>query len=149
MNEIQKILFEYQDEKYGDFIAKLVPTEKRKCFIGIRSPAYKKIVAAVKALPAKETESFMNALPHKFHEENCLHVALINCMKDYDECVVALEKFIPYVTNWAVSDGLCPKVFEKNKDKLIKNFKSANSTIKISDATRVYSKNAFAYEILS
>lgn len=120
MTNIQKILFEYQDEKYGDFMSKLVPTEERKSFIGIRSPSYKKIVPLVKALSAKEIESFKNTLPHKYHEENCLHIALINSMKDYDECVSSLEKFIPYVTNWAVSDGLNPKVFEKNKDSLIK-----------------------------
>lgn len=120
MTKIQKILFEYQDEKYGDFIAKLVPTEERKSFIGIRSPCYKKIIPIVKALPAEEIATFMNTLPHKYHEENCLHIALINSAKDYDECVSSLEKFIPYVTNWAVSDGLSPKVFEKNKNSLIK-----------------------------
>lgn len=120
MTKFQKILFEYQDEKYGDFIAKLVPTEERKSFIGIRSPAYKKIVPEVKKLEQKEIDAFFKSVPHKYHEENALHISLINGIKNYDECVAELEHFMPYVTNWAVSDSLSPKVFEKNKDRLIK-----------------------------
>lgn len=120
MTEIQKILFEHQDQKYGDFLAKLVPTEPRESFIGIRSPEYKKILTAVYKLPVSEIQTFCNTLPHKFHEENVLHISIINGITDYNECVAELEKFMPYATNWAVTDGLKPKVFEKNKDKLIK-----------------------------
>jgi len=42
MSPILKILYSHQDEKYGDFTAKLVPTKPRECFIGIRAPEYKK-----------------------------------------------------------------------------------------------------------
>ena len=50
MTKIQEILFSYQDEKYADFTAKLIPTEKREIFIGVRSPALKKIVPDVLTL---------------------------------------------------------------------------------------------------
>lgn len=119
MTPIQEILFQYQDEKYADFTAKLVPTEKRESFIGVRSPSYKKIVPAVYKLPENEISDFLNTLPHQYHEENALHIALINGIKDYEICVAELENFLPYITNWAVSDVLSPKVFEKNKEKLI------------------------------
>jgi len=119
MTEIQKILYEYQDEKYGDFIAKLVPTESRDSFIGIRSPSFKKILKEVNQLSEEEINTFLNALPHQFHEENLLHISLINKIKDFDACVKELEHFQPYITNWAVSDSLKPKVFEKNKDRVI------------------------------
>lgn len=119
MTEIQAILFQFQDVKYGDFTAKLVPTEKREAFIGVRSPSYKKILPLVKALPESELEAFKQSLPHQYHEENCLHIALINGMKDYDACLAELEHFMPCVTNWAVSDGLNPGILEKNKDKII------------------------------
>jgi len=118
MTEIQKILFQHQDEKYGDFIAKLVPTEPREAFIGVRSPEYKKIMPEINNLPEEEINSFLNSLPHKYHEENTMHISLINGM-DYDSAVKELEHFLPYITNWAVSDGLNPKAFEKNKDKII------------------------------
>lgn len=118
MTEIQKILFEHKDEKYGDFIAKLVPTEPRESFIGIRSPEYKTIIPAIYALSEEELKNFMNTLPHQYHEENTLHISLINGMS-YEEGVAELEHFLPYITNWAVSDGLNPKSFQKNKDQLI------------------------------
>lgn len=119
MTPIQTVLFEHQDQKYGDFIAKLVPTEPREAFIGIRSPEYKKILPVVRKMPEQVTAEFLKAVPHQFHEENILHICLINEMKDFDQCVTELENFFPYITNWAVSDGLNPKVFTKNKDKII------------------------------
>lgn len=124
MTKIQEILFQFQDEKYGDFITKLVPTEPREKFIGVRSPEYKKIIRLVQALPADEIDAFMKNLPHQFHEENALHMSLINGIKNYDDAVTQLENFMPYVTNWAVSDSISPKAFEKNKDKLIVKIKS-------------------------
>lgn len=119
MTKIEKILFGHQDEKYGDFIAKLVPTLPRERFIGIRSPEFKKIIKELQELPQEEVHNFMKSLPHKWHEENALHIALISQCKDFDECVSMLEAFIPYIDNWAISDSLSPKVFEKNPDKLI------------------------------
>lgn len=119
MTKIQEILFHHQDKKYGDFIAKLVPTLPREKFIGIRSPEFKKIIKEVHAQAEEEIESFMNTLPHQFQEENTLQVILICEMKDYEKCLVALEQFLPYVDNWAISDGINPKVFNKNHDKII------------------------------
>ena len=123
MTKIQKILFEYQDSKYGDFSAKLVPTLPRECFIGVRSPSYKKIIRELASLPQGEVEKFMGELPHKYHEENCLHIALINKIKDYDECLSQLEQFLPYINSWAVSDGLNPPVLKKNKGNLLPKIK--------------------------
>lgn len=119
MAKIQEILYRHQDEKYGDFLAKLVPTLPREAFIGIRAPEYKKIVKEIHAEAENEISDFMNTLPHQFQEENTTHVCLLSEIKDFDECVAALEQFLPYVNNWAVSDGIGPKVFEKNHDKLI------------------------------
>lgn len=119
MTSILQILNSHKDEKYGDFIAKLVPTEDRAAFIGIRSPEYKKILKEIEVLPQDEVEKFMASLPHQFHEENVLHIVLINKTKDFNACVQELEKFLPYITNWAVSDGLNPPIFEKNKEKIL------------------------------
>lgn len=119
MTKIQGILYRHQDEKYGDFIAKLVPTLPREKFIGIRSPEFKKVIKEVHAQAEDEIEPFMNTLPHQFQEENTLHVILICKIKDYEKCLDALEKFLPYVDNWAISDGINPDVFNKNHDKII------------------------------
>ena len=119
MTEIQKILFEYQDAKYADFSAKLVPTLPRQAFIGVRSPCYKEIVSRVKELPPGELQSFLKNLPHKYHEENSLHIALINKIKTFDECLSQLEHFLPYINNWAISDALNPPVLKKNRKQLL------------------------------
>ena len=119
MTTIVKILFEYQDEKYGDFAAKLIPTLAREAFIGVRSPCYKEIIKRIKALPPQEARSFLKSLPHKYHEENALHIALINKIKNYDECLAELEDFLPYINNWAVSDALNPPAFKKNRQELL------------------------------
>ena len=119
MTKIQEILFKYQDEKYADFSAKLVPTLSRDVFIGIRAPNYKNIIREINCLPAEEKENFFTDLPHKYHEENCLQIALINKIKNYDECLAALETFLPYINSWAVSDGLNPPVLKKNRMQLL------------------------------
>lgn len=123
MTQILQILNNHKDEKYGDFLAKLVPTEPRSAFIGIRSPEYKKILKEIAELPEKEIADFKGTLPHQFHEENALHICLINNNKIFDSCLSNLENFLPYITNWAISDGLRPAVFEKNKDKILPKIK--------------------------
>ena len=118
IKELQQLLFEYEDKKYGDFGAKLIPGFPREKFIGIRAPEYKNILKRIKDDPV--IPEFLSTLPHTYHEENCLHAQLINRMKDYDECVAALEKFIPYIDNWAVNDTVNPPCFKKHRDRLIK-----------------------------
>lgn len=117
LKELQQLLFEYEDKKYADFGAKLIPTLPREKFIGIRSPEYKKILKRIKGDPV--IPEFLSTLPHTYHEENCLHVALINKIKDFDECLSELEKFMPYIDNWAVNDGVNPGCFKKHRSELI------------------------------
>ncbi len=119
MNKILEILYRHQDKKYGDFMAKLIPTMSRENIIGIRSPEFKKIMKEVHAEAEDEVESFLNEMPHKFQEENYLHNALISEIKDFDKFMDEFEKYLPYINNWAVSDGLNPKVLQKNHDKLV------------------------------
>ena len=40
-------------------------------------------------------------------------------MKDCGKAISELEKFLPYVDNWAVCDTISPKVFKKNREKII------------------------------
>lgn len=119
MTQIQEILFKYQDTQYADFSAKLIPTLPRESFIGIRSPNYKVILRELKNLPPEVTKDFLEEAPHKYHEENCLHIALINKTKNYEECLTTLENFLPYINSWAVSDGLNPPALKKNKELLL------------------------------
>ena len=52
-----------------------------------------------------------------------VHAFLIAEIKDYDTCIKAVEAFLPYINNWAVCDGLSPKVFKDHKLELLEKIK--------------------------
>ena len=115
--EIRKELFGLQDEKYRDFQSKLTPTVKKESFIGVRTPDLRKYA---KSLGKREDINlFLNELPHKYFDENQLHAFIISDIKDYTECLKAVEAFLPYVDNWATCDQMSPKVFKKHKAELL------------------------------
>ena len=121
MNKIQRELFELKDDKYGDFTAKLIPTIERKAIIGVRTPVLRKYAKTL--VGTKGADKFISKLPHKYLEENGLHSILISSIKDFEECIEEVERFLPYIDNWGTCDGLSPKVFSKNKKKLLKYIK--------------------------
>ncbi|OXZ40364.1 DNA alkylation repair protein [Finegoldia magna] len=116
INELQSL----QDLKYRDFQAKLIPNIDQSTIIGVRMPDLRKLA---KKFDEKQAQIFMQDLPHTYYEENMLHSILISNMKNYDDCIDHLERFLPFVDNWAVSDCISPKIFTKNTDKLIGKIK--------------------------
>ena len=48
-----------------------------------------------------------------------LQAFIISGIKDPDECMKELEKFLPYVDNWATCDQMSPKIFRKHKEMLL------------------------------
>ena len=44
---------------------------------------------------------------------------LVAQIKDYESCLAEVERFLPYVDNWATCDLPAPKCFEKHKKELI------------------------------
>ncbi len=120
-NYIIDRLLEMQDLKYRDFHSRLMPTVSKDVIIGVRAPVLRKFTKEIsKTLYAKE---FLSVLPHKYYEENNIHAFLIEMIKDYDECVKALDDFLPYVDNWATCDMMKPKVFKKHPERLEKQIK--------------------------
>lgn len=115
---IQEKLFEYQDLGYREFNSKLIPNIDKETMIGVRIPDIRKIE---KSLTIEEKEEFLLKLPHRYFEENMLHGIIISNMKDYNKVITNLEKFLPYVDNWAVCDSISPKIFKKNREKAIVN----------------------------
>ena len=117
MNEIEQKLFSLQDVPYADFTAKLVPNVERTRIIGVRLPQLRALGRELKNTP--EAAAFLQELPHKYHEENLLHAVLLGYLRDTDEAVAALERFLPFVDNWAVCDSIRPKAFEKKGEALL------------------------------
>lgn len=115
---IRKRLFELQDLQYKAFHSKLMPDIDPDLIIGIRIPDLRRLAKELSGTP--EATAFLKNLPHKYYEENNLHAFLIEGIKDFDECLKAVDGFLPFVDNWATCDSLRPKVFKKHLKELEK-----------------------------
>ena len=113
IKEIQKELFEKQDLKYKAFQSKLIPTVDAAKVIGVRTPDLRAIAKKFACHP--EIEKFLSTLPHEYYDENQVHAFILSLIKDYDECVSHIDKFLPFVDNWATCDQMRPKVFAKKQ----------------------------------
>ena len=114
---IQEKLLSMQDLKYKESQTKLIPNISAESVMGIRTPHLR--VYAKELMKTDAADEFLTQLPYQYFDENQLHAFIISEMKDYDAVLAALEKFLPYVDNWATCDQLRPKVFKKYPDKLI------------------------------
>ena len=119
--EIRTELFNMQDEKYRDFQAKLIPTMKEDTIIGVRTPKLRKYAGQL--LKRDDIQEFLSDLPHEYFDENQLHAFILSGMKDYEKCVNEVNKFLPFVDNWATCDQMSPKVFKKHRLELTASIK--------------------------
>lgn len=119
--DIVKTLFENQDLKYKSFHERLIPNVNPDTVIGVRTPILRNIAKAF-SQSANKTH-FISNLPHTYYEENNVHACLIEQIKDYNTCINELNRFLPYIDNWATCDMLRPKCFSKNKDALLAEIK--------------------------
>ena len=115
--EIRQELFSFQDVKYRDFQAKLIPSASSDTMIGVRTPALRKL--AKRYVKREEIKDFLDDLPHEYFDENQLHAFVISEMKDYEKCLEEVNRFLPYVDNWATCDQMSPKVFKKHRQQLL------------------------------
>lgn len=110
-------LLELREEAYGAFQSKIIPNIDAKTILGVRIPILKALAKEFFNDPAKE--EFFAELPHKYYEENQLHIMLICLEKDFNKCIGGLNRFLPYADNWAVTDQASPKCFKKHHKELI------------------------------
>lgn len=110
-------LLEEKDDNYREFQAKLVPNIDPATIIGVRTPQMRAIAKEV--FGSDKRDEFLSELPHRYYEENLVHFFVISLIKDFDECIRAVETFLPYVDCWPVSDQATPKSFKKNHEKLL------------------------------
>ncbi len=118
IKNVQRELFAMQDLKYRDFHAKLMPTVDKGTVIGVRTPELRKF--AKEYGKTEMAKIFLQVLPHQYYEENNLHGLLIEQIKDYEQCIEELERFLPYIDNWATCDLLAVRTVKKHLDLFIK-----------------------------
>lgn len=121
MDSIKEKLFKLQDKEYRKIQVKTITNIDPDTIIGVRTPELKKL--ANEMFKSGNYKFFIEDLPHKYFDENQLHAFIISKIKNYDECLDAFNKFLPYIDNWATCDQSCPNAFKNNSDKLIKEIK--------------------------
>ena len=83
----------------------------------MRTPELKRFAKILSQ--SEDVEIFLNALPHQYFDENQLQAFIIAEIKNFDQCLQAVNHFLPYIDNWATCDQLSPKVFKKNPQLLL------------------------------
>lgn len=114
-------LFSMQDITYQAFQSRLIPGVAVERVIGVRTPQLR--AYARRLGKTQDADRFMASLPHESYEENNLHGFLIEQIGDFDECISALNTFLPYVDNWATCDMISPKVLKKRLPELLEQIK--------------------------
>ena len=116
-DEIKDALFALQDTAYRDFQTKLIPGLESGSMIGVRTPELRKL--AKQMAKRDEIGEFLEVLPHTYFDENQLHAFILSERKDFEQCVEEVERFLPFVDNWATCDQMSPKVFKKHRPELL------------------------------
>ena len=115
--DIYKALVSLQDNGYRDMQITTIPSLDPDSIIGVRTPALRSL--AKELSKREDIDKFLNSLPHKYFEENQLHAFILSGMKDAVKAFELVDKFLPYVDNWATCDQMSPKIFKKNKELLL------------------------------
>lgn len=110
-------LYELQDLEYQRFHSRIVPNIPADSIIGVKIPLLKGLAKELYNDPCRG--DFMAQLPHRYYEENQLHIMLACMEKDFDTCIDELKTFLPYADNWAVTDQSSPKCFKKKHRELL------------------------------
>ena len=119
MTEIQNRLFSMQDAVYRDFQCRLMPTVPPETVIGVRTPALRALAKEFSG--TADAAAFLAALPHRYYEENNLHGFLLCRIRDFDACLEQVERFLPWIDNWATCDGLAPGALIRRPDALLES----------------------------
>ena len=94
--ELRAALFAMQDENYRDFHAKLIPNVDKETIIGVRVPRMRAYAKALWKQAPETARAFLEALPHGYYEENCLHGLLIGVLSETaDEALRLIDRFLP------------------------------------------------------
>ena len=115
--EIKEKLKSLQDIRYRNFQAGLIPTIDNDKVIGVRTPELRKL--AKEMSKRDDADDFLNDLPHEYFDEDQLHAFMVSGIKDFDECVSEVGRFLPYINNWATCDQMTLKVFGRHKEELL------------------------------
>lgn len=115
MKKITEKILELQDMEYREFTARLIPDIDKKRIVGVRLPQLRTLAKEI--VREGKGDAVLTELPHYYTDENNLHALVLAELKDYDRTIEELDRFLPYVDNWATCDSMKPKAFKRNENK--------------------------------
>lgn len=113
-NDLIDYLYNIKDEKYKVFHQKLLKNNNIK-LIGIRTPKLKEIAKTL----SKNYKYYIKNNTHHTYEETIIHGLILGYLKiEFKVLLKELDKFIPYIDNWATCDLTVSnlKQFKKNQE---------------------------------
>ena len=116
-NGVQASLMSLADDWYKEFQVSLMPTVESDKVLGVRMPILRNYAASM--CETGEHTKFLQTLPHRYYEEDNLHGIFISQITDYDTAICELDRFLPYVDNWATCDLIVPAVFSHRPQRLL------------------------------
>lgn len=116
IQEIRQKLLSLCDEQYAAFSRRLINNIAPEKVIGVRTPALRTM--AKEYAKRSDISEFLEALPHKYHEENQLHAFIIGMGTDYKNVLEMTERFLPHIDNWSTCDQFSPIVFKRYRNEL-------------------------------
>ena len=102
--EIREELFHLQDAKYRAFQAKLIPTAGPETFIGVRTPELRKYAKQLEK--REDVQEFLDALPHRYFDENQLHAFLLVFRKHRQELLEKIRIWIRSDETYTIRFGV-------------------------------------------
>ena len=114
IDQLSRVLLEKRDETYRQMQMRSIPNISPDTIIGVRTPVLRGI-----AKELEEKAFFLTSLPHSTFEENQIHCFLLERENDFGFVISGVERFLPYVDNWATCDQLRPRCFKKNRELLL------------------------------
>lgn len=128
-NVFLKYLESLSDYKYKIFNCKIINDDSIK-YIGVRTPILRKIA---KIIANSDYEGFIKYQSGKYYEEIAIYGFIIGYIDvSYHSLIVMIKNYIPYISNWALTDMPIRKYKQilENKDEafneIIKFTKSSN-----------------------
>ena len=112
---IREILLKHIDSKYRTFHTKLIPNISHEKTLGVRIPQLRAI--ATQIIKDDLWRDYLDSTP-EYLEEIMLQAIIIGHVKvSLQERIPLMEKFIPFIDNWAVCDTFCCTLKLKGSEK--------------------------------
>ena len=116
MNKITNELILLKDEKYKEFNKKLCPDTNFE-MLGIRVPVLRRFAQKIVNSNEYDIEGFLQNNDVNFFEEVQLQGFIIGYIKiNFENKLDLIEKFIPRIDSWAITDTFIPTLKVKNND---------------------------------